>query len=394
MYHQKEKNQIGIIQMKKINYNKPFIVGKELYNIAQAVIENKKLSGDGEFTAKCQQWLNNTLSTEKTLLTNSCTAALEMAALLADIQPGDEVIMPSFTFVSTANAFVLRGGIPVFIDIRKDTLNMDETKIEAAITAKTKAIVPVHYAGYPCEMDRIMDIAKKYNLIVIEDAAQALLSEYKGKKLGTIGDFGTLSFHETKNIISGEGGALLVNNPEYSERSEVIWEKGTNRKQFFRGEVNKYTWVDLGSSFLPSEITAAFLWAQLENAEIIIEDRKKSCNSYYEHLKELQSSGKVILPHRQKDLIANGHIFYLITRTSEEQAALIQHLNKSLIKAIFHYVPLHSSPAGLNFGRSHGTMDITDDLSSRIVRLPLYYGLINEEIQRVVKCILGFYKER
>jgi len=378
--------------MVKITYNRPFIVGKELQYIGQSVTENCKISGDGDFTHKCQQWLENTLGCEKALLTHSCTAALEMSAILADIQPGDEVIMPSFTFVSTANAFVLRGAVPVFIDIRQDTLNLDEKLIEAAITNKTKAIVPVHYAGVSCDMDAIMHIAEKYNLVVIEDAAQALLSEYKGRKLGTIGHFGTLSFHETKNIISGEGGALLINDDRYSERAEIIWEKGTNRKQFFRGNVDKYTWVDLGSSFLPSEMIAAFLWAQLENAEDIIDNRKKSFDLYNQKLKPLEELGKIRLPYIPQDHRANGHIFYIITNSNNEQEALLKYLNQNGIKAIFHYVPLHSSPAGKKYGRIHNQLTYTDSLSSRMIRLPLYFGLEPENIIYIIKIINEFYQ--
>lgn len=379
--------------MRIIGYNKPFIVGEELGNIYRAVIENQKISGDGDFTHKCQGWLEKNLKCKKALLTHSCTAALEMSAILANIQPGDEVIMPSFTFVSTANAFVLRGAVPVFVDIRPDTLNIDENKIEAAITKKTKAIVPVHYAGIPCEMDVIMTIAKKYNLLVIEDAAQALLSEYKGRKLGTIGHLGALSFHETKNIISGEGGALLINDKQFCERAEIIWEKGTNRKQFFRGNVDKYTWVDIGSSFLPSEIIAAFLWAQLENAENIINDRRESFGLYYKQLKPLEETGKIGLPYIPSEHTANGHIFYIITNSDEEQKALLQYLNDNGITAIFHYVPLHSSPAGQKYCSVHSSLANTDSLSSRIVRLPLFYGILKDEIEYITEMIRGFYEK-
>ncbi len=376
--------------MNKIGYNKPFIVGNELDYIFRAVLENQKISGDGDFTHKCQSWLEQSLGCKKALLTHSCTAALEMSAILADIKPGDEVIMPSFTFVSTANAFVLRGAIPVFVDIRSDTLNIDETKIEAAITKNTKAIVPVHYAGIPCEMDRIMDIADRYNLLVIEDAAQALLSEYKGRKLGTIGHLGTLSFHETKNIISGEGGALLINDEQFCDRAEVIWEKGTNRKQFFRGSVDKYTWVDIGSSFLPSEIIAAFLWAQLEHAEEIINNRRKSFRTYYNQLKSLEEAGKIRVPYIPDGHIANGHIFYIIMNSSEEQRIMLKHLNDNGVMAIFHYVPLHSSPAGRKYCSISSSLANTDALSNRIIRLPLFYGLTEDEISYIVKTICCF----
>jgi len=378
--------------MNKITYNKPFISGKELQYIGEAVLKNCKISGDGEFTHKCQKWLKETLGSQKTLLTHSCTAALEMSAILADIQPGDEIIMPSFTFVSTANAFVLRGAIPVFVDIRPDTLNIDEALIESAITDKTRAIVPVHYAGVPCEMDIIMQIAKKYHLIVIEDAAQALLSDYKGRKLGTIGHFGTLSFHETKNIISGEGGALLINDKRFNEHSEIIWEKGTNRKQFLRGHIDKYTWVDVGSSFLPSEIIAAFLWAQLENAEEIIKNRKESFDTYYKLLTPLEASGDIRLPYVQADHSANGHIFYIITNSHKEQERVLEYLKNNDIGGIFHYVPLHSSPAGKKYCSKHGALDFTNSLSQRIIRLPLYYGLTLENINYITKKIKEFYK--
>lgn len=375
----------------KISYNKPFLVGKEIYNISQAVIKYKRLSGDGHFTRQCQAWLEKELVATKALLTNSCTGALEMAAILSEIKPGDEIILPSYTFVSTANAFVLRGGVPVFIDIRPDTLNINEKKIEEAITDKTKAIVPVHYAGVPCEMDYINEIAKNYNLIVIEDAAQALLSRYKKNHLGTIGDFGAISFHETKNIISGEGGALLINNEKYIERAEIIWEKGTNRKKFFRGEIDKYTWVDLGSSFLPSEITASFLHAQLERSKEIIKRRAELADQYKKTLNTLSQKG-VRLPFVPAYAEANGHIFYIITRSIEERSDLISHLNAQGIKSVFHYVPLHSSPAGLRFGRVSGQMKYTDDLSDRVLRLPLYYEMTDEELKRVCDSLFEYYQ--
>ena len=359
-----------------IPYNKPYIAGKELFNIAQAVIEHRSLSGGGFFTKKCQAWLEDSLDCHKALLTHSCTAALEMAAILCDIKPGDEVIMPSYTFVSTANAFVLRGGVPVFIDIRPDTLNLDENQIEKAITCQTKAIVPVHYAGVPCAMDEITAIAKQHNLFVIEDAAQALLSTYNGKSLGTIGDMGTLSFHETKNIISGEGGALLLNSSRFVERAEIIWEKGTNRKKFFRGEVDKYSWVDIGSSYLPSEIISAFLYAQMERAEKIIAFRRKLFYLYYSLLEPLARQEKICLPwsHAADDNLStcNGHIFYIITGSLQERTDLINHLKNSEILAIFHYIPLHSSPAGRKYGRPSGDLYHTDYLSDRVLRLPLF----------------------
>ncbi len=387
-----------------IPYNKPYIAGKELFNISRAVIEHGCISGDGAFTKECQDWLQKHLECNKVLLTHSCTGALEMSAILCDIQPGDEVIMPSFTFVSTANAFVLRGGVPVFIDIRPDTLNMDENKIKAAITKKTKAIVPVHYAGVPCAMDVICDIAKKHNLYIIEDAAQALLSSYNGKYLGTIGDIGTLSFHETKNIISGEGGALLLNNEKFIERAEVIWEKGTNRKKFFRGEVDKYTWVDVGGSFLPSEIIAAFLFAQLEMAEKIIDSRRNTFSLYSTLLAPLAKQGKIKLPwventyhpENSDDYSSsfNGHIFYIITASNKERTDLIAYLKSKDILAVFHYIPLHSSPAGMKYGRADEELVNTDTLSERVLRLPLFYGMEEWQVEMVVQEIERFYKNQ
>lgn len=374
-------------------FNKPFIVGKELYNIARAVVEHSQLSGDGYFTKKCQEWLQDTLQCKAALLTNSCTAALEMSAILCGLEPGDEIILPSFTFVSTANAFVLRGAIPVFVDIRKDTLNLDERKIEQAITEKTKAIVPVHYAGIPCEMGLILDLAERYNLFIIEDAAQALLSDYKGKKIGTLGHFGTLSFHETKNIISGEGGALLINDERYIERAEIVWEKGTNRKQFFRGEVDKYSWVDLGSSFLPSEITAAFLSAQFDQAKEIISDRKLSFDYYYDLLKPLEIKGFISLPCVEEPGNHNGHIFYIVTNTRKTRDNLLQVLKENGIYAIFHYVPLHTSKAGKKYGRTSGNLFNTERASDCVIRLPLYYNIGQSTIEKIVEIIFTFYKE-
>ena len=375
----------------RIPFNKPFIAGKELYNIAQAVVENH-LAGNGPFTKKCHEWLEMSLGCTKALLTHSCTGALEMAAMLCDIRPGDEVVMSSFTFVSTANAFVLRGAVPVFVDIRPDTLNIDERKIGQAITSKTRAIVPMHYAGVPCAMDEIMDIAGRYDLLVIEDAAQSLLSTYRDRYLGTIGHLGCLSFHETKNIISGEGGALLINDKRFIERSEIIWEKGTNRSQFFRGEVDKYTWVDMGSSFLPSELVAAFLYAQMENAEKIIAVRRRLFQKYYQLLSPLKDKGKIGLPYVEHGDASNGHIFYIITRSLDERTRLIKYLAEKGIIAVFHYVPLHSSPAGMKYGRTSGNMDVTKDLSNRLLRLPMYYELEDKEINSVVEALEHFYK--
>jgi dTDP-4-amino-4,6-dideoxygalactose transaminase len=374
----------------KIPFNKPFIVGKELYNIAQAVVESH-LSGDGPFTEQCHKWFEDRLGCAKALLTHSCTGALEMAAILCDIGPGDEIIMPSFTFVSTANAFVLRGGTPVFVDIRKYTLNIDETLIERAITPRTKAIVPVHYAGVSCAMDEIMDIAKRNGLFVVEDAAQALLSTYKDRHLGAIGHFGCLSFHETKNVISGEGGALLINDEKFIEQAEIIWEKGTNRKQFFRGEVDKYTWVDIGSSFLPSELVGAFLYAQLEEAEKIINARNRIFEQYISLLRPLEEKGIIRLPASESGNNSNGHIFYIITRSLEERGQLIDYLKQNGIWAVFHYVPLHSSPAGIKYGRTSGNMRVTDDISDRVLRLPVYYEMKNEDVEMVAEHVRRFY---
>ncbi len=374
--------------MKSIPFNKPFIIGQELAHIADAVSQGH-LSGDGKYTKSCQRWFEEKLGCHKSLLTHSCTAALEMAAILCDIQPGDEVILPSYTFVSTANAFVLRGGVPVFVDIRPDTLNMDENLIEAAITPRTRAIVPVHYAGVPCEMDRIMGIAHKHDLLVVEDAAQALLSTYKGRALGSIGHFGCLSFHETKNIISGEGGALLINDARFAERAEIIREKGTNRSQFFRGEVDKYTWMDIGSSFLPSELVSAFLYAQLEHAAEITARRYHICSSYAAQLASLQQAGKLRLP--DFDASSNGHMFYIILDSLDTRTQLIAHLKAQDIHPVFHYVPLHSSPAGRKYGRASGDMQVTDDLSERLLRLPLHYAMNAADIARVSDTILDFF---
>jgi len=377
--------------MDNIPFNKPFIVGKELFYIAQAVIENRHTAGNGPFTKKCQTWLEDRLGCPKALLTHSCTASLEMAALLADIGPGDEVILPSFTFVSTANAFVLRGAIPVFVDIRSDTLNIDERLISSALTSRTKAIVAMHYAGVACAMDEIMAIADQYGLLVVEDAAQALLSTYKSRYLGTIGHLGCLSFHETKNIISGQGGALLINDIRFQERSEFIWEKGTNRNQFFKGEVDKYTWVDIGSSFLPSEIIGAFLYAQLEEAEKINGVRNRLFEKYFRLLQPLEKNGSIRLPCVMDNCSCNGHIFFIVTRSLSERTALIKHLKDKGITAIFHYVPLHSSPAGLRFGRTNGELTVTNDLSERVLRLPMYYEMKDEDVERVCIEIKEFF---
>jgi len=358
----------------QIPFNKPYMTGKELWYIAQAHAMGH-LAGDGSFTKKCNAWLEARTGTHKAMLTHSCTAALEMAAILADIQPGDEVIMPSYTFVSTANAFVLRGAVPVFVDIRPDTLNIDETKIEAAITDKTKAIVPVHYAGVGCEMDTIMAIARKHNLLVIEDAAQGIMATYKGRPLGSIGHLGCLSFHETKNIISGEGGALLVNDPELAERAEVIREKGTNRSQFFRGQVDKYTWVDVGSSYLPSELIAAFLWAQMEEADNITRRRLALWGVYHQWLEGLEQTGKFRRPIIPRECVHNAHMYYILLPDLAARTSLIGELKKQDIHPVFHYVPLHSAPTGVRHGRANGDLTVTENLADRLLRLPLWLGL-------------------
>lgn len=373
-----------------INFNVPPFTGKEMDYIKIAV-ENQKICGDGQFTKKCNTWIEERTGTEKCLLTTSCTHATEMAALLAEIKPGDEVIMPSYTFVSTADAFVLRGATVVFVDIRPDTMNIDETKIEAAITDKTKAIVPVHYAGVSCEMDTIMDIAKRYNLVVIEDAAQGVMSSYKGKALGTIGDYGCFSFHETKNYSMGEGGALLIQDPAMIEAAEIIREKGTNRSKFFRGQIDKYTWVNYGSSYLPSDMNAAYLYAQLEKADEINDARLHIWNKYYEGLKELADAGKIELPVVPEGCVHNAHMFYIKAKDLEERTGLISYLKQNEILAVFHYIPLHSAPAGLKYGRFHGEDVYTTKESERLCRLPLYYGLKDEQVDYIISKVKAFY---
>lgn len=375
----------------KIQFSPPAFVGKELVYIAEAVASGS-IAGGGAFTRRCQAWLEGRTGAQKALLTHSCTGALEMAALLFDIQPGDEVIMPSFTFVSTANAFVLRGAVPVFVDIRPDTLNLDEEKIEAAITSKTRAIVPVHYAGVGCEMGRIMEIAEKHGLWVVEDAAQALLSNFGDKPLGSIGHLGCFSFHETKNVIAGEGGALLINDPNLTERAEILWEKGTDRRKFFRGEVNKYTWRDVGSSFLPSEITAAFLLAQLEAADQIIDRRLSIFQTYYSKLSPLADHGLISLPGIGEKGCGNGHIFYLLVENPETRMQLIEFLRQMGSEAVFHYVPLHDSPAGVRFGRASGDLTVTNSVWACLVRLPIFYTMTQSEIDAVVAAVFEFFK--
>ena len=366
------------------------MTGKELEYIAQAHL-NGILAGDGPFTKKCHRWLEKTIGTKKALLTHSCTAALEMVAILARIQPGDEIIMPSFTFVSTANAFVLRGGVPVFVDIRRDTLNIDENKIEAAITKKTRAIIAVHYAGVGCEMNSIMEIATRHNLLVIEDAAQGIMSTYYDQPLGSIGHFGTLSFHETKNIMCGEGGALLINDEQYIERADIIREKGTNRCQFHRGQVDKYTWHDIGSSFLPGELIAAFLWAQMEAAEMITQIRINLWNNYHQYLAHLDYKGLVKRPTILNNTQHNAHIYYILVPTIQDRTAIIKWLSDRNINAVFHYVPLHSSPAGTRYGRASGDLSITENISDRLLRLPLWPELKLSQIESVVDAVEKYF---
>lgn len=373
-----------------ISFNRPPYSAMALTYMKQA-IENHKICGDGEFTKRCSAWLEQNTGTAKAFLTTSCTHATEMAAMLADVGPGDEIIMPSYTFVSTADAFVLRGAKPVFVDIRPDTMNIDETLIEAAVTEKTRVIVPVHYAGVACEMDTIMEIAKRHRLCVIEDAAQGMMSTYKGKVLGTIGDYGCYSFHETKNYSMGEGGALLVRNSEDILRAEIIREKGTNRSQFFRGEVDKYSWQASGSSYLPSDMNAAYLWAQLEQAEEIDQNRLRSWNLYYELLRPLAEEGRIELPFVPEGCVHNGHMFYIKARDLEERTRLIAYLRENEIYAVFHYVPLHTAPAGKRFGEFRGEDKYTTRESERLLRLPMYYGLTEEEITYIAGKVKEFY---
>lgn len=372
-----------------IQFNIPPQVGTENEYIKQAIAAHK-ICGDGEFTKKCNAWLEKRFKAQKVLLTTSGTTALDMAALLCDIQPGDEVILPSYTFSSTATAFVLAGARLVFVDIRPDTMNIDENKIEAAITDKTKVIVPVHYAGVACEMDKIMQIARAHNLKVVEDAAQGVMSAYKGQALGTIGDFGCYSFHETKNYSMGEGGALVINNPAYNERAEILREKGTNRSKFFRGQVDKYTWVDFGDSYLPSELNAAYLWAQLEQADKINENRLQAWRMYYAAFKPLQEAGRLKLPCVPDGCVHNAHMFYVKLKDLPERTKFIAFLKERGICAVFHYIPLHSAPAGLKFGRFAGEDEYTTRESERLVRLPLYYGIGEEDVEKVIAAVREF----
>ena len=369
-----------------IPFNRPHMTGKELYYIAEAKF-GSILAGDGPFTKRCHRWIEQTTGCAVALLTHSCTAALEMSALLLDIKPGDEVIMPSFTFVSTANAFVLRGGVPVFVDIREDTLNLDERLIENAITPRTRAIVPVHYAGVACEMDTIMDIARRHGLKVVEDAAQGVMSTYKGRALGAIGDLGAFSFHETKNVICGEGGSLLVNNPSLAIRAEIIREKGTDRSRFFRGEVDKYPWQEMGSSFLPGEVVAAFLWAQLEEASVITDRRIAVWDRYNAALAPLEAEGLLRRPVVPEGCQHNAHMYYVLLAANIDRQEVLAEMKRQDIHPVFHYVPLHSSPAGLRHTRVHGAIDVTDRQSERLVRLPLWVGLDEAQQDTVVEAL-------
>ena len=373
-----------------IDFNKPPYVGNELEYIRQAV-ENRKICGDGPFTKRCNAWLEERFHAQKALLTTSGTTALDMAMLLCELKPGDEVILPSYTFSSTATAAVLAGAKLVFVDVRPDTMNIDETKIEAAITERTKVIVVMHYAGVACEMDAIMDLARRHGLMVVEDAAQGVMSTYKGRALGTIGDFGCYSFHETKNYSMGEGGALIINNEAYNERAEILREKGTNRSKFFRGQVDKYTWVDFGDSYLPSELNAAYLWAQLEQADAINENRLATWNAYDEAFAPLKAQGKLELPVIPEDCVHNAHMYYLKLKNLQERTAFINYMKENDVHTVFHYVPLHSAPAGLKFGRFAGEDVYTTKESERLVRLPLYYGLAQKDLEKVIRLVYDFF---
>lgn len=372
-----------------INFNVPPFVGTEL-NYVQEAIASHKICGDGQFTKRCSQWLETRFHAQKVLLTTSGSTALDMAALLCGIKPGDEVILPSFTFSSTANSFVLAGAKLVFVDIRPDTMNLDESKVEAAITEKTRVIVPVHYAGVACEMDTIMEIARRHNLLVVEDAAQGVMSSYRGKALGTIGDFGCYSFHETKNYSMGEGGALVINNPAYNEAAEILREKGTNRAKFFRGQVDKYTWVDFGDSYLPSELNAAYLWGQLEQADAINQNRLDTWHAYHNAFRPLAEKGLVELPTIPDGCIHNAHMYYLKLKNLEQRTEFIAYMKEHGVGCTFHYVPLHSAPAGLKFGRFHGEDKFTTSESDRLVRLPMYYGMANTDRITVIQVAKSF----
>lgn len=373
-----------------IHFNVPPFVGKETEYMKEA-IENHKICGDGPFTKKCNQWLEERFHAQKVMLTTSGSTALDMALLLCDLKPGDEVILPSYTFSSTANAPVLCGAGLVFVDIRPDTMNIDEKKIEAAITDKTRVIIAVHYAGVACEMDTIIEIARKHNLLVVEDAAQGVMSTYKGKALGTIGDFGCYSFHETKNYSMGEGGAVVINNPAYNEKAEILREKGTNRAKFFRGQVDKYTWVDFGDSYLPSDLNAAYLWAQLEQADAINDSRLSVWNRYYQEFLPLQEAGKIQLPVIPSDCKHNAHMFYIKCASLKERSDFISFMRENDILCTFHYVPLHSAPAGQKFGRFSGVDEHTTSDSDRLVRLPLYYNMDADDLDKVIDKVKEFY---
>lgn len=374
----------------RIPFNKPFIVGKELYYIAQSVLQ-LQTSGDGSYTRRSQQLMKDLFAAHEILLTTSCTAALDLAAILSDVREGEEVILPSFTFSSTANAFLLRGARLVFVDCRPDTMNIDENLIEAAITEKTRIIVPVHYAGVGCEMDTISALAKKYRLTVVEDAAQGVNAKYKSRYLGTLSDIGTYSFHETKNVICGEGGAIVLNSPEFVERAEIIREKGTDRSRFFRGQVDKYTWVDIGSSFLPSDILAAFLYAQLENIELITNKRREIYQHYETRLRPLALQGLITLPRIPPECESNCHMFYIVLNSSDDRTRLIDHLKSQSILAVFHYVPLHTSPMGVAMGYRAGTLPVTEAISERLLRLPMYYEMQEREVEFVASEIFRFF---
>jgi len=382
---------LGRVDLEKIPFNKPSAVGKEQQYIAEAMASGH-LGGDGPFARRCQQLLEQRYSIPNVLLTHSCTGALEMAALLCEVEPDDEVIMSSYTFVSTANAFVLRGAQPRFVDIRHDTLNIDEKLIEEAINEHTKAIIPVHYAGVGCEMDEIMRLADRYDLYVVEDAAQALGAEYRGRPLGTFGELGCFSFHETKNLVSGEGGALAVNCAEFADSADIVHQKGTNRKQFLRGEVDKYTWVGVGSSYAPSEITAAFLYGQLQQQDAVQAARMRLWRTYHQALTDLEQAGCLVRPHWPQHCSHNAHIYYLLAADLTERQALIEYLAQRGIRATFHYIPLHSSPMGQRLAYRRGRLPVTDEMSQRLVRLPLYYELTETEVLRVVEAVREFYQ--
>lgn len=375
-----------------VDFNVPPCVGNEIEYVKQA-IESHKICGDGQFTKKCHQWMEDRFNAQKVLLTTSGTTALDMAMLLCDLQPGDEVILPSYTFSSTATLAVLAGAKLVFVDVRPDTMNIDENKIEDAITDRTKVIIAMHYAGVACEMDTIMDIAKRHNLIVVEDAAQGVMSKYKGKYLGTIGTFGCYSFHETKNYSMGEGGALVINDPEYNERAEILREKGTNRAKFFRGQVDKYTWVDFGDSYLPSELNAAYLWAQLLNADEINDNRIATWNRYYQGLQTMAKEGKFEIPTVPEECEHNAHMFYLKCKDLKERSEFIKFMKEKELYCVFHYIPLHSAPAGEKFGRFDGEDEFTTKESERLVRLPMYYGLREDQVDLVVEGIKEFFSK-